>query len=666
MIFLELVLENFGPYLGKHTINLRPETDGNIRPIILFGGMNGGGKTTLMDAIRLALYGSRAQCSTRNNLGYTDFLIQCVNRNIPPTETTRIELEFEHVQNDKLTRFKIVRYWTKEPKDGKDTLGIIVYDEYNQEGWPDKALVNTWDEYIETLLPLGISNLFLFDGEQVKELAELETPPPLVVDAIRSLLGLELAERLSVDLDILASRKRKEIAGAKELEALDKIEQKFQQLGAEKEAAAQEKSSCVSQVERAKVKLNEVEEKFIYEGGKIAAERNVLDTQQKKLIADADKSRQGMVELAAGVLPVALISPLLMQTKTQAENETRQQQAKIEWEVLKKRSDRILSSITQLSLNPEALAQIKTIFDQEYQELEEAASTDKQPWLAADIEAINQLENLLRYQIKDSQNQAEDKLKQLKELENEIEFIERQLAIAASPEAYEKLKADVREAQNEHAKAKAAEELAKRRYEELNKEIAKTQKELEAYSTDFIKLRNNQHIIGACAKVQTTLKLFKEKLTLKKLNKLELEVTNCFGYLLHKSDLVHRVIIDTNTFSLSLYDFQGQPVPKHRLSAGEKQLLAIAFLWGLARVSGQNLPVAIDTPLGRLDSSHRQNLVERYFPAASHQVILLSTDTEIGKTELENLRQQDAIAREYLLKYNPSDRHTNVEPGYFW
>ena len=666
MIFLELVLENFGPYLGKHVINLRPETDGNIRPIILFGGMNGGGKTTLMDAIRLALYGSRAQCSTRNTLGYTDFLIQCVNRNIPSTENTRIELEFEHVQNDKLTRFKIVRYWTKEPKDGKDTLGIIVYDEYNQEGWPDKALVNTWDEYIETVLPLGISNLFLFDGEQVKELAELETPPPLVVDAIRSLLGLELAERLSVDLDILASRKRKEIAGAKELEALDKIEQKFQQLGAEKDAAAQEKSSCVSQLERAKNKLNQVEEKFIYEGGKIAAERNILDTQQKKLTADADKSRQGMVELAAGVLPLALISPLLMQTKTQAENETRQQQAKIEWEVLKKRSDRILSSINQLSLKPKALEQIKSIFDLEYQELEQAAKTDEQPWLAADIEAINQLETLLRYQIKDSQNQAESKIKELKELELEIEFIERQLAIAASPEAYEKLKADVREAQTEHAKAKAAEEIAKRRYEELNKEIAKTQKELEAYSTDFIKLRNNQHIIGACAKVQTTLKLFKEKLTLKKLNKLELEVTNCFGYLLHKSDLVHRVIIDTNTFSLSLYDFQGQPVPKHRLSAGEKQLLAIAFLWGLARVSGQHLPVAIDTPLGRLDSSHRQNLVERYFPSASHQVILLSTDTEIGKTEVENLRQQDAIAREYLLKYNPKDRHTNVEPGYFW
>ncbi len=166
--------------------------------------------------------------------------------------------------------------------------------------------------------------------------------------------------------------------------------------------------------------------------------------------------------------------------------------------------------------------------------------------------------------------------------------------------------------------------------------------------------------------MQSTLKIFKEKLTLKKLNKLEVEVTECFRYLLHKSDLVHRVMIQTEDFSLSLYDPQGQPVEKHRLSAGEKQLLAIAFLWGLARVSGLNLPIAIDTPLGRLDSSHRQNLIERYFPAASHQVILLSTDTEIAEKEINSLREQDAIAREYLLKYDPTQRQTRIEPGYFF
>ena len=142
MIFLQLVLENFGPYLGRQIINLSPTTDNITRPIILIGGMNGGGKTTLMDAIRLALYGQRAQCSTRGNLSYNDFLTQCVNRNILPTEKARIELAFEVIQDDKPIILRIVRYWTVEPKDGKDTLGILVKDSYdpNSEDWPDKAM----------------------------------------------------------------------------------------------------------------------------------------------------------------------------------------------------------------------------------------------------------------------------------------------------------------------------------------------------------------------------------------------------------------------------------------------------------------------------------------------------------------------------------------------
>ncbi len=177
---------------------------------------------------------------------------------------------------------------------------------------------------------------------------------------------------------------------------------------------------------------------------------------------------------------------------------------------------------------------------------------------------------------------------------------------------------------------------------------------------------NDEHIIDSAEKIRHTLKLFRAKLTLKKLNKLETEVTECFRYLLHKSDLVHRVAIESDNFCLNLYDPNGIFLPKQRLSAGEKQLLAIAFLWGLARVSGRNLPIAIDTPLGRLDSSHRHNLIERYFPTASHQVILLSTDTEIGKAEIEVLRQQEAIAREYLLKYHDDSGQTTIEPGYFW
>jgi len=661
VIFLELVLQNFGPYLGKQVINLRPEIDDTPRPIILLGGMNGGGKTTLMDAIRLALYGSRAQCSTRGNLAYSDFLTQSVNRNTPPTEKARIELAFEVIQDDKPTTLRVVRYWTPDPKDGKDTLGILVDEE-----WPDKALANTWDEYIENLLPLGISNLFLFDGEQVKELAELDTPPPIVVDAIQSLLGLELAERLSKDLDILVSRKRREIANAKDLATLEEIEQRIYQQKDELDAANQDLAALDAELQRAEEQQRHASEKFIYEGGKIASDRNLLQNQYKDLETQVTEVRQTMRDLAAGVLPMALISPLLEQAESQAEKENRLIQAKVTQDVMQERDNRLIDYINNLKVNSKQIEKIKAFLDEEKQELQQELVANEEPWLTASTEVLTQLDSLLKYDLNYSQSRAKDKQEKLKQLETEVDFLDRQIATAASPEAYEILKEAVRVAQNEVAKTKAAYESVNRRCEELKRAIAKTKQELENYAEDNIKLRNNQHIITASAKVQATLKLFKERLTLKKLNKLEIEVTECFRYLLHKSDLVHRVAIDTNTFSLSLYDLQGQLVPKHRLSAGEKQLLAIAFLWGLARVSGRSLPVAIDTPLGRLDSSHRTNLVERYFPTASHQVILLSTDTEISQVEVGRLRELDAIRREYLLKYDSTKRQTTIESGYFW
>jgi DNA sulfur modification protein DndD len=88
------------------------------------------------------------------------------------------------------------------------------------------------------------------------------------------------------------------------------------------------------------------------------------------------------------------------------------------------------------------------------------------------------------------------------------------------------------------------------------------------------------------------------------------------------------------------------------------------MLWGLARASGRTVPTIIDTPLGRLDSSHRGHLVQRYFPVASHQVILLSTDEEIDECHLERLKPY--LSRSYRLEYDNSLRSTIPKEGYFW
>ena len=664
MIFTELIIENFGAYAGKHTINLRPENNGSIRPIILFGGMNGGGKTTLMDAIRLALYGQRAKCSTRGNLGYGDFLTQSVNSNATSADLTQIQLSFEHIFEGNWQQFKIIRAWQKYPKDGKDSLSI------ERENRFDRNLEENWDEYVENILPLGISNLFLFDGEQVKELAELDTPPPTVVEAINTLLGLELAEKLAVDLEVLVNRKRKALANKSQLLTIEEIEQKLAARKEEKAKAQEKLAELQRKLNQAFKQRDRACNKFQKEGGKIAAEREEIETKLEDFKTKIETKRQELIDLVGGSLPLQLIFPLLSTATTQGKQEIQSQQFKQAQGILQARDKKLLDYLKTVSLSTESIDKVKFFIERENQTIADSIQNEKEIFLNLTEEQLQQLIRISQERLPLQTKQAQDIISNLTLLKNEIDNTESQLAIAASPEDYQKLDRAVKDALQEVSNCQNLYNLEQAKIESLTKEIASSQQELNRklknYSDEAIDKINDEHIITSADKVQQTLKLFKEKLTLKKLNKLETEVKDCFLYLLHKSNLINRVTIDSDRFRLELYDNNGQLFPKQRLSAGEKQLLAIAFLWGLARVSGHNLPIAIDTPLGRLDSSHRNNLVERYFPTASHQVILLSTDTEIGEKEVALLRGQEAISQEYLLKYNPDQRQTTVEKGYFW
>ena len=91
-------------------------------------------------------------------------------------------------------------------------------------------------------------------------------------------------------------------------------------------------------------------------------------------------------------------------------------------------------------------------------------------------------------------------------------------------------------------------------------------------------------------------------------------------------------------------------------------MVATAVLWGLSRCTGMTLPTVIDTPVGRLDRSHRTNLVERYFPNASRQVVLLSTDEEIVGDHL--LRLLPSVGAQYRLDFDDSESCTSIREGY--
>jgi DNA sulfur modification protein DndD len=166
------------------------------------------------------------------------------------------------------------------------------------------------------------------------------------------------------------------------------------------------------------------------------------------------------------------------------------------------------------------------------------------------------------------------------------------------------------------------------------------------------------------SRVQIVLSDYQTALLEKKVLELQDAVSKSFNTLCRKKDSLRRIAIDPKDFSVTLYDKQARPLPKSQLSKGEKQIYAVSMLWALGKISGRPLPIMIDTPLGRLDSDHRKMLVKEYFPVASHQVIILSTDTEIDQTYFAELKP--AVTQTYCLEFDPAEYSTKISKGYWW
>jgi DNA sulfur modification protein DndD len=165
--------------------------------------------------------------------------------------------------------------------------------------------------------------------------------------------------------------------------------------------------------------------------------------------------------------------------------------------------------------------------------------------------------------------------------------------------------------------------------------------------------------LEAAARAKQAFILFKERMLASKAKWLSEMITNEFSNLLRKKNLFAKVLVDPVTYRVSIEDSKKHELPMDRLSAGERQLLAIAVLSALIKERKGRFPVVVDTPLARLDRQHRESLVRRFFSTVSHQVIVLSTDEEVEGSVYDALRPY--TSREYVLHFDDATRSTKVE-----
>ena len=198
-------------------------------------------------------------------------------------------------------------------------------------------------------------------------------------------------------------------------------------------------------------------------------------------------------------------------------------------------------------------------------------------------------------------------------------------------------------------------------------EIDSIEKELISYYEEKINKEtihdSAQRIITHSDKVRETMVIFKQKVIAHHSIKLEENITNSFNDLIRKKNFISTIQINPVDLSIKILKKNEESFDPDKFSAGERQLFAVAVIWGLVRTASQDIPAIIDTPMGRLDSEHRLKLVKNYFPKASKQTILLSTDQEIIHDLYDHLKPN--IVQSYLLEFDDTLGATAIKEGYF-
>ncbi|MFV0447132.1 MAG: DNA sulfur modification protein DndD [Vibrio sp.] len=662
MLITKLSLNNFRVFCGLHEIDLTPSepishisgktVPGSERPIILFGGLNGAGKTSILTAVRLALYGRQSFGKPLHNNEYIEELSQLIHKgnSINAPETAYVELEFTHNQAGRESLYKVTRSW----KRGKsDNLTL------EQDGQPLTELsYEQCQSFLNELIPNGIADLFFFDGEKIAELAEDESGTVLNT-AVKRLLGLDVIAKLKSDLNIYLKKHGASLLEQSIKQQLDVLDEKRIQHERSSEKLRYEANQVLIQIEHESQHIQKLEADLSSNGGAWAQTREQEQDKIDQLLKEKVELEKHIRMEMETSLPFALAPNAMKSLLVQIEKEKAVKQRQSFTKELDGFLDRLRRDLSfRLTDSSVAMEAVTDCFNDYIKDDDEQLLLDISERQA----------NAIDYQINQSGNQSfqrfDDSRHRLSEVEDQLDNISQNVARAPEKEQLQDTLDKIR------AKDKKKQELSND-YRVLL-EDAKQELRLALETARHIqklhdKHRDNANKNASVENAQNTILLmdkFAEQLTKARVKSLEQHFVESYKKLARKEDLQLTATINPKTFDVELVDEDGNKINRKAMSAGEKQIYAISILEALGKTSGRKLPIIIDTPLGRLDSHHRDKLVENYFPTASHQVVILSTDTEIDKDYINLI--QDDIAKTYEICFDGKTKSSHLTQGYFW
>lgn len=666
----ELVLFNYGLYKGEQPVDLAPRTKwGRERPVILIGGTNGAGKTTILEAIQLCLYGRLALGARVSDTEYQTYLRERIHRSRAvdvPIPYASVAVEFEYAHSGVKSTYSIERKWWKRGATGASENLVVKRDGKNL----DDIDTEFWPDFVRSLVPPGVSQLFFFDGEKIKRLAEDETEAATLAESVKGLLGLDVVEQLRADLDLYVSRQVKRTATGAIATRLAEVEAGERETTRLLEQARAEEADYQDRLKGLVSEIEKTEQVLAQRGEGFAARRGELRQKRNDLKARREEVERKLRELCEGTLPFAACPRICGGLVAQLRREVRQERARAARREIEETVSVVARRLTAGPV-PERLG---------WDEVTRTAVNEE--LVAVRVELVRQtdadLDAPMVHGLSDRQREHVDRVLsealgvarervtelslELARIEKRLDDVQKHMSQAPESEEIAPIVAQLSEFQEQHARLSLELTLKSEQCSKLERDLTALRREHERIVKAEEGAKKLADRVSLAMSARKALDDYLGRVTGAKTEQLETATLDCFRSLCGKADLVHGLKIDPSTFAVTLFDDGGREIPRASLSAGEKQIYAISLLWALAKVSGRPLPMIIDTPLGRLDSRHRGNLLERYFPRASHQVIILSTDTEVDQANFEILKPVTS----HCIHLVTREGWTEVTSGYFW
>lgn len=703
-------LYNFSSYEGNNEFDFEI-TDSN-KNIILIGGKNGAGKTSLFTAIKVALYGPLAYGYVGINSHYISKIKELINSKAFQQEIveSEVQITLQLKIEREIRNYIITRKW--------NFINQRLTEDYTVEREGEKLNeqeLSYFENYLRSIIPPDLFEFFLFDGEEVGNIFSTSAYNTYVRNAVFTLCGMDVFEIIRKYTRNYVIRNNSE-DDREVYDIHEKAKQQIELLEQEKNNLELTISDLTRELENIDVQLTELSTEFKNAGGISKKEKKKLEVEYNQAEKVKTETLANIKLFVEGLMPFYILKDFANPIMSQLDFE---EKGEIFYYVQSKLKRDSISNLLKADVSEEKIDQLMNHLLDTFRP--KGFREDMEMMFDLSKEDVGRVNGIVSALDDFDVSAMIEMIRRRKSASDKTAEINRILKNSMSEE-------DVNEfTQKENEILKKKDELnvqlykKQHRLEDVAREL-QSQEMIRDKAMQTIKANaQDKNVYELSSRISSMMEQFLEKKTVNIRKQLEKAVVEKLKAIYRKNNLITHVEIGKN-FDFNLYqdegysgkdlmalyknlgnaefknligtkgekklikklnvssinalknisekDFEKEVIKLYkkielgRLSKGERQIFILALYWAIIEISGQSIPFVIDTPYARIDANHRREISEKFFPNISNQVIILSTDEEINEEYYRIVKPY--VSKEYLLVNDENENRTTIEKKYFF